>query len=204
MKLLSVSGIALGRRTGICASTGEPLEPGADVVTVLVEADDGEGFERLDFSADAWDAGARPPEGRAEFAFWRGVQPASGAKPQGRLVSDDELLELFGRTSSAGLEEGDEDPRQLTFRYVLALLLIRRRMLTVMSTSQQDGAVVMKVRVRGRPDEVLEVLDPGLDDTALEAETQALIEMLVPEADEQAAPADDAGGAPQADEEGGG
>ncbi len=149
------------------------------MVTVLVEpVEDEQGLQRLDYSASAWDAGARPPTDRVEFAFWRGVQPKSGANTPGRLISDEEMLELFGRTSTSS---DDEDPRHITFRYVLALLLIRRRMLTVLSTSQDEGLIVMKVRVRGRPEEVLEVIDPALDDAALEAETQALISMLVPD-----------------------
>ncbi len=179
MSLLGTSGFALGRRTGLCASTGEPIAEGVEVVTMLVESDEAdEGIARLDFAAEAWDQGARPAEGQRVFAFWRGTQPASGANTNSRLISDEELLELFSRTATE-----QDDPRQVTFRYVLGLLLIRRRLLSVLKTARKDNADVLHVRVRGRPDEVLEVTDPGLDDTQLEAETEALLALLAPEDD---------------------
>ncbi len=180
MSLLGTSGFTLGRRTGLCASTGEPIAEGAEVVTMLVESDEAdEGIARLDFAAEAWDQGARPAEAQRVFAFWRGTQPASGANTSSRLISDEELLELFSRT-----ETEQDDPRQVTFRYVLGLLLIRRRLLSVLKTTRRDNADVLHVRVRGRPDDVLEVSDPGLDDSQLEAETEALLALLAPEDDQ--------------------
>lgn len=193
MSLLASSGFALGRRTGQCASTGRLLQPGEEVVTVLIEpAESGPGgggepsgqpagFQRLDYGLDAWEQGARPAGGSRIFAYWRGVQPEAG-RSQRQIVSDEELVELFVRSGEGA---GKQDDRQLVFRYLLALLLIRRRLLSVLSTRRVDGRDLMQARLRGRPDEVLQIADPGLDEETLLTETEALMAVIAPDADGQ-------------------
>lgn len=190
MSLLASSGFALGRRTGLCAATQRPLEAGEEVITVLVEpaevaAGEGAGeqpapasvgFQRLDYSLDAWEAGARPPEGSQTFAYWRSVQP-EGGKARSQVVSDEELVELFVRSGEV------HDERQVVFRYLLALLLIRRRLLSVLSTQREDGRDVMQARLRGRPEQTLRIADPGLDEETLLAETEALVAVIAPDDD---------------------
>jgi hypothetical protein len=129
----------------------------------LIERDDGT-LERLDFSIGAWEGGARPA-GRL-FGSWRGVMPAADAAPKLRL-DDGELLELFeqlGETSEA---------RAAGLRYVLALLLVRRRVL------RYEGAANGRILVR-HPDarERVEVIDPGLDEEQLSAVAEQLGECV--------------------------
>ena len=92
------------------------------------------------------------------FGFWRGVYRAAELKKQ-PLLGDAELLDLFEELSAA------TEPRQLTFRYLLTLLLVRRRVLRVVGT--KGG--VMQVLPRGSGDvrEPTSVVDPGLDDQAI-------------------------------------
>jgi hypothetical protein len=159
------------------------------VVSVLIEALESEsagGFHRLDYSLEAWEAGSRPPSEAVIFAYWRSIQPEPG-KSQRQVVSDEELVELFLRSGDgAGAGSGSGgDQRQVTFRYLLALLLIRRRLLSVVSTKRQPGGDVMYARLRGRPDETLQVLDPCLDEETLIAETEALVAIIAPEDDSE-------------------
>lgn len=168
----------IGRSPGICAATGRTLEVGERFIAVLVEPEDGP-LERLDYALAAWEGGARPS--RPVFAAWRAVVPEPTAKPS-PLIDDDELLDLFERPLSGG-EGGD----QLAFRYLLALVLIRRKKLVYEGGRPADArrgrTGLMLVRPKGTalpPDRggdgppLIEVVDPGLT----EDRASALLDQL--------------------------
>ena len=149
----------VARSTGRCAASGTAFVEGDGYVAVLVERDGQAGLERLDFAAKAWEEGARPQTPLRMFGFWRGTFQAHEAKKQ-PLLGDAELLDLFEELGGA------TEPKQVTFRYILSLLLIRRRILRVVST--RSG--VMMVVPRGSGDtarEPISVVDPGLDEQAI-------------------------------------
>lgn len=105
--------------TGVCAATGAALEPGAPCVATLCEPEEGDGFDRRDYSVDAWEQGIRPER---LFSFWR----TTVATPETRrrlLVDDEVLLDLFERLAD------DERPQRVAFRFVLGLILMRKRRL---------------------------------------------------------------------------
>ena len=125
MSRLSI-GYDIGRFTGACASSGEPLPPGTPCVAALCEAPDQPGFVRRDFSIAAWQSGQRPP---GLFSFWRTVAPSPDA-PRKLLIDDQSLLDIFLRL------EQDQRPERQAFRFVLALILLRRRMLRSVGREQ--------------------------------------------------------------------
>ena len=143
------------RCTRVCCETGEPLLPGETFYSVL-QWEENE-IVRKDFRAASWSG---PPEDA--IGWWQGVMPT----PQARgpdWAPDDVLLQYF--------DELGGQPDQETLRYVLALLLVRRRILRLVdSESQPDELVAMaplteqrytvKVR-RPAPDE-LETLEGHL------------------------------------------
>jgi len=97
----------------VCASTGRALEPG-DVYFSVLEVHGAE-LSRSDYCAEAW---KRPPE--TCLGWWRSRVPTKDdAQPQ--LAPVDVLINLF----VALAERPDDAP----FRYLLALLLLRRRVL---------------------------------------------------------------------------
>lgn len=125
------------RTTGVCARTGRELSPGEPVVAALIELTDDEreairrarpddpalglGLRRIDVAAEAWEAGDRPgPE--AVFSYWKTAVPEPNAKPK-LFVDDASLLQLLVRLEDA---EGDE---RVAFRFVLALILLRKKLL---------------------------------------------------------------------------
>lgn len=160
----------LGRSTGVCAATGEPLAPGSVAVAVLVEREDSEVLERLDFSAAAWDDGARPAN---LFCFWRRRIPESNEKPK-PFIDDDELVALFDQ-----LGDADQD-RQLAFRFILSLILIRKRLLRHVGSTTVDGrpASLLKRKGAAPEDEPIQVIDPGMDERAVEAAMEQLGQVL--------------------------
>jgi hypothetical protein len=136
-----------------CAITGRELKPGERYYSVLL--DEGSTFTRKDYSLEAWQG---PPEGA--FSFWQGRLP-TGSAPR-RLVIDDELLmECFHRL------EGELEPNKVSFRFVLALLLMRRRRLKLEETRQEDGQEVLMLRCP-RTGARHEVVDPDLGEEELE------------------------------------
>jgi hypothetical protein len=97
-----------------CAATGRELRAGEKFYTVLIEENDG--FVRKDYCNEAWQG---PPPGA--FSFWSGRVPEAGAaRPK---IDDDLLLDCFERL------ENQTDPGRVNFRYVVGLLLMRRKRL---------------------------------------------------------------------------
>jgi hypothetical protein len=98
----------------VCAATGRELKPGDKFFAVLTE--DAGKLVRTDFAADAW----RGPPANA-VAYWAGKVPTAGQKPRKPVVNDELLLDCFDRLKDS------TDPDGLNFRYVAALLLMRRK-----------------------------------------------------------------------------
>ena len=127
-----------------CASSGEPLEPGKECWSVLIEVDGK--LVRQDISMDAWTG---PPEGA--IGFWQSeipVDPNAGKKK----LDTQSLFDYFVQLS--------ESPNtiELDYQYVLALLLLRKRRLTLEQTITIDDMPAMRLTGNGGegPFEVLE------------------------------------------------
>lgn len=132
-----------------CTATGRELRPGERVYTVLL--DDGGKFVRQDYSTEAW-TGA--PSNA--FSFWAGKVPAQDE--QRRPPIDDEmLLDCFRRL------EGQTEPDRVNFRYVVALLLMRRKRFKFEETKVEDGQEVLALRCT-RTRALHLVVNPGLSD----------------------------------------
>jgi hypothetical protein len=101
------------RSAKCCAKTGREFASGESFYSVLV-ADPG-GYKRSDFSLDAWHG--PPPHA---VAWWKSQIPSKTAlKPP--WAPNEALLNF--------LDELGEQPDKQDMRYVLALLLVRRRVL---------------------------------------------------------------------------
>ncbi|MDP6986590.1 MAG: hypothetical protein QGG74_00975 [Phycisphaerales bacterium] len=147
----------VARSTGRCEATGEALEPGSSCIAALCDDPEEGGFRRLDYSPEAWDGGARP-EGL--FSFWRTSVPEPHTKKR-LLVDDAVLLELLDRAADA------DQPRTLAFRFVITLVLLRKRLLKFDRREETDEGVRWHVSRRGTAAASQShwiVADPGLGD----------------------------------------
>jgi hypothetical protein len=135
--------------TRVCAATSRSLQPGERFYSVLtIEAGQ---FARKDYSAEGW-AGA-PAEA---IAFWSGKVPEADQKR--RLVVDDELLmNCFERLTE------ETDPNKIQFRYVVALLLLRRKRLKF-DDLRRDGEHEYLQLKCSKTGHMFEVLDPHLSE----------------------------------------
>jgi len=113
-----------------CAASDREFQPGECFYSVLVPR--GAEVVRQDYAVDAWQG---PPEDA--LGWWRSEVP----DPKARQISwapNDVMLHYFEQL------EGQEPKRSL--RYVLALLMIRRRIFKLEATEQDDsGQEVMIV-----------------------------------------------------------
>jgi len=119
-----------------CAATGRAFAAGDLVCSVLLRRNGT--IERVDFAAEAWSG---PPADA--IAWWRCRHPA--AQDAGREPAPaDALLDAL-----EALEDSPDEP----LRYLLALQLVRRRVLRMPDTREghdDPDALVLTCRRRGR------------------------------------------------------
>jgi len=200
------------RTSGVCASSGKELLPGEPYFAALVELTDAQvaeapdettksdgsakdkaidalralGMCRIDISSDAWEGGFRP-EGL--FGYWKSTVPEANQKKK-MFVDDAVLMNLLERLADA------TEPDRLAFRYVLALILMRKKLLRYDGneprTAEVDGEAVEQtwwkltpkldlskgMLGKWHPEVRLEVLDPKLDESRVEEVMQQLGEIL--------------------------
>lgn len=110
------------RCTRRCAVTDREFAPGETFYSVLT-AEKGK-LVRHDYSADAWKG---PPEG--VVGWWKSQLPVHDPK-RVHWAPNDVMLDL--------LEQLADDPSHAEMRYVLALLLIRRRVCRLEETQRDE------------------------------------------------------------------
>ena len=104
---------AIHKSTRRCHVTGRVLEEGETFYTALFV--EGAELVRHDYAREAW---KEPPEGA--LGWWKARVPHKEAQ-SAKLAPDEVLLQLF--------HELAEQPDKQELRFVLALLLVRRRLL---------------------------------------------------------------------------
>ena len=117
-----------------------------------------QGFERKDFCQTCWSGGADDM-----FSFWKTQVPAKEAKAK-RFVDDEVLIDFFAR-----LENATEELK-INFRYILALVLMRKKLLKFEGTRRDSSGEFLKVKVRGQ-DAVQEVFNPSMTPEKMEQVT---------------------------------
>ena len=146
-----------------CAATGKELEPGARFYAVLL--DQGGKLVRQDYSSEAWRG---PPEGA--FSFWAGRVPPPDHAGRPR-VNDDLLLDCLARLRD------ETEPSRVSFRYVIALLLMRRKRLKFERVSADGDREVLHLRC-ARTGAPHEVVNPRLSEEALVAVQDEVFRVL--------------------------
>lgn len=166
---------AIPRSSHRCASTGEPLVPGEQMVVVLLEGEGEDELERGDYSIGAWESGARPSPDRRVFATWRTRVHEPGRKPDA-IIGAEGLMDLFEQLADA------EEPRRLAFRYVLTLMLMRKRQLEY--AGSEDGHLLVLPRGSQEAAQPIRVFDPQasgeLDERALAELAEQVEQVLDP------------------------
>lgn len=112
-----------------CAKSGRELAPGEPYYSVLMA--EGAEVRRYDYSADAWQG---PPE--EAVGWWKAQIPDRNANRM-HWAPNDVMLQFFDELAG--------QPEKQDMRYVLALLLVRRRVMRLeeSDTDQRGGEVLV-------------------------------------------------------------
>ena len=153
----------INKPLGQCSGSGQKIEPGEEYYGALVEAE--QGLVRRDFCGEFWER-----EKPQVYCFWKTKLAAPNEKKQ-LFVSDDMLVAFFERLAN------ETEPEKVSFRFVLALVLMRKRRLKYDSTKKDNGCEVWRLRVTGEKDPV-EVVNPHLNEEQIEQLTSQIGQIL--------------------------
>ena len=132
--------------------------------------DSGVEFERKDFCVACWEDHDAPRREQA-FSFWKTEIPKAD-EPRKMFVDDSVIFDFFQR-----LAPEDEEPTKRNFRYILGLMLMRKKKLKFADVVREDGKEYLILR-RSRTKEEHRVLNPQLTDEETEQVRQELTQIL--------------------------
>lgn len=153
----------INKPLGQCFGTSREIEPGEEYFGALVRTE--EGLQRRDFCADYWES-----EKPDVFCYWKTKLPHPNQKKQ-LFVDDQMLMAFFERL------EKETEPEKVNFRFVLALILMRKRILKYDDTRIDDGREIWRLRIVGDK-QIAEVVNPHLDEEQIEELSSQIGEIL--------------------------
>ena len=122
-------------------------------------------FERRDFCLPCWER-----EKPATFSSWQTRRPKPDEERQ-RLADDDVILNFFHRL------EGQTEPLRINFRYIVALILMRKRILKFETTEREDDRDYWVLRLV-RDGTRHRVINPRLTDEEVERLSEEVGQLL--------------------------
>jgi hypothetical protein len=153
----------INKPLGQCYGTGVKIEPGEEYFGALVNTE--EGLQRRDFCSDYWES-----EKPDVFCYWKTKLPQPGQKKQ-LFVDDQMLMAFFERL------ERETEQEKVNFRFVLALILMRKRILKYDDTRIDDGREIWRLRIVGDK-QCAEVVNPHLDEEEVKELSSQIGEIL--------------------------
>lgn len=148
---------------GRCSVTGRELVEGEQFYSALFE--EGDSFRRADFCLEAWTG---PPDGC--FCFFRTRVPIRQKKKR-MFIDDEALMAFFTRLA------GEDEAVRVQFRFVLALLLMRKRLLRYEGSTRGPAGDVWRMTLV-HDGSTHDVLDPRLTDAQIEGVSRQLTAIL--------------------------
>jgi len=173
----------IGASSRHCRACGRVFQVNEEYYSAVVETAQENLLERHDFCGPCW----KPPEG-GYFSYWKTHVPEPGPdlRRGPRLIDMGRLMELFEHLADS------EDVQARRFRYVLALVLMRKRRLKVVESRRlKDGGEELTLRETGTQ-RTHAVSAPPVTEDEIRSVTDRLREVLdLPEKWDHAATAED-------------
>ena len=156
----------INKPLGQCYGSGRKIEHGEEYFGALVVAE--EGLQRRDFCADYWES-----EKPDVFCYWKTKLPEPGHRKQ-LFVDDQMLMAFFERLAR------ETDQEKVNFRFVLTLILMRKRLLKYDESRTEDGKEIWRLRIPGdrSAEGRAEVVNPHLDEEQIEQLSSQIGEIL--------------------------
>jgi len=148
---------------GHCYGTGRKIENGQEYFAALVET--AEGLKRRDFCADYWQ------ENKPDvFCYWKTTLAAPDQRKH-IFVDNEMLITFFERLA----EETEQE--KINFRFVLTLILMRKRRLKYDSSRIKGDKEVWRLKIAGEK-QFAEVINPHLNEEQIEQLSSQLSQIL--------------------------
>jgi hypothetical protein len=157
-------GFDVPRSGGKCAASGRIINAGEKYFAAIRETP--AGIERVDLAPECWEAFDK----NGLLAFWQTIMPKADEKKK-IFVDDEVLCTLFERLADTS------EPAKISFRFVLGLILMRKRLVIYDATRHEEGRDVWVVRLKGKPEQ-MDLLDPKLDEQQMAEVSQQLGQIL--------------------------
>ncbi len=148
---------------GCCSGSNKEILPGDEYFAALIETN--QGLERHDYCKEYWQE--NHPE---VFYFWKAIMPDPNQK-KSIFIDDDTIMTFFNRLAD------EEDAEKINFRFVLCLMLMRKRRLKYVSSEVQDERELWLLNVAGEK-RTTQVVNPNLREEQIEELTDNLGQIL--------------------------
>jgi hypothetical protein len=149
---------------GQCFGSGKRIEYSEEFFAALIETD--QGLQRQDFCSDYWQE--QKPD---VFCYWKTKLPHPDQKR--RIFVDDQMLMAFFERL-----EQETEQEKINFRFVLALILMRKRRLKYDSSKIKDDKEIWRLRIVGSDKQFVEVVNPNLNEEQIEQLSSQLSQIL--------------------------
>ena len=157
------------RRNEACTGCRRAFEVGQPLQAFLYESR--AGYERRDYCLDC-----PPPDQPVALGFWKTRRPAPPTRKT-QPFDREAIYALFQQL------EDDEEPEKIRLRFVLALLLWRKKVLKFERSEPAGGQEIWQFSVP-RTDETHRVPRPALDEDQIERLSTQLEQVLAGRPDE--------------------
>ena len=157
------------RRGEACSACHAHFEPGTAFNAYLFETP--AGYERRDFCLNC-----PPPSEPTPIGYWRTRRPLPTVR-KAAPFDREAVFSFFQRLHSAA------EPHQLQFRFVLALLLWRKKVLKFVETIAAESGEAWRF-IQPQSQEAFDVSKPELDEDEIERLSRQLEDLLAGGADE--------------------
>lgn len=152
-----------------CTSTQKPFEEGEYFYTLLF--DEQTGYRREDLCEEAYKE--RATDAPQPFSFWRSkyAPPPPPAPETLAKQTAEDLLRAY---------MGENTPQYASARYLLAVMLERKRILKEVETKRSNDGTLIRVYEHGKSGEVFVIPDPELKLDELEQVQMDVASLLSP------------------------
>ncbi len=143
------------KNTRTCGKCQKTLQEEETVYSCLLL--DSNAFTRADFCGDCW----KNPSGIPQFfSFWKTTVPRKDV-PKRKVIDNAAIMNLFLRLGESG--EHHDEPWAKNMRYVLALFLMRKKLLKLEKHGRDDMGEFMELYSR-EEDKLFKIHNPRLGD----------------------------------------
>ncbi|NOZ21565.1 MAG: hypothetical protein GXP25_10810 [Planctomycetes bacterium] len=146
-----------------CSKCSRDFEQEEEYFSALYDED--RQFIRRDYCLQCWNGRENDPV----FSFWKTRVPVR--EQERKIVDDEVVMNFFQRL------QGETDPMKINFRYVLALLLMRKKILKLEDIRYDDKGEALVLKQKGEEGEIA-VYNPQLTEEQIGQVTEQVGQIL--------------------------